>query len=76
VFTTHTSRTFAWCVLPNHYQALVEAPDVLGVLRELGRLHGRTSYAWNGVGSTRGRKVFFPAPWSAPCGPMAISGPH
>ena len=28
VFAAHTSQTFAWCVLPNHYHALVEAPDV------------------------------------------------
>src|SRR5205809_1087238 len=27
LFTAH-GRTFAWCVLPNHYHALVEAPDV------------------------------------------------
>ncbi len=61
VFSTHARRTFAWCVLPNHYHALVEAPEVLDLLRELGRFHGRTSYAWNGAESTRGRKVFYRA---------------
>jgi putative transposase len=61
VFAAHASQTFAWCVLPNHYHALVEAPDLKVLLHELGLLHGRTSYAWNGEENTRGRKVFFRA---------------
>jgi len=61
VFATHARQTFAWCVLPNHYHALVEAPHILGLLRELGRFHGRTSHAWNGEENSRGRKVFFRA---------------
>ena len=48
VFAAHAGQTFAWCVLPNHYYALVEAPDVKALLRELGLLHGRTAHAWNG----------------------------
>jgi putative transposase len=59
VFTAHDNQTFAWCVLPNHYHALVETPDLLVLSRELGRLHGRTSHAWNGEECARGRKVFF-----------------
>ena len=54
----HTARTVAWCVLPNHYHALVAAPNILKLLHELGRFHGRTSHAWNGEESTRGRQVF------------------
>ncbi|HRI16694.1 MAG TPA: hypothetical protein PLX89_27185 [Verrucomicrobiota bacterium] len=42
VFAAHASQTFAWLVLPNHYHALVEAPDILGLLCELGKLHGCT----------------------------------
>ena len=61
VFATHASQTFAWSVLPNHYHALVEAPDIKLLLHELGLLHGRTSHAWNGEEKTRGRKVFFRA---------------
>jgi putative transposase len=61
VFAAHTSQTFAWCVLPNHYHALVEAPDILGLLHELGKFHGRTSHAWNGEENARGRKIFFRA---------------
>src|SRR6266516_5231105 len=57
----HAARTVAWCVLPNHYHALVEAPNILKLLHELGRLHGRTSHAWNGEENSRGRKVFFRA---------------
>ena len=45
VFTAYAGQTFAWCVLPNHYHALVETVDVKGLLRELGSLHGRTAHA-------------------------------
>ncbi len=54
----HATSTIAWCVLPNHYHALVEASNILKILHELGRLHGRTSHAWNGEEGTRGRQVF------------------
>jgi len=52
---------FTWCVLPNHYHALVEAPDIRRLVRALGQLHGRVSHEWNGEELTRGRKVFFRA---------------
>jgi len=61
LFAAHATKTFAWCVLPNHYHALIEAPDILGLLRVMGQFHGRTSYDWNGEENTRGRKVFFRA---------------
>jgi putative transposase len=59
VLAAHATRTHAWCVLPNHYHAVVEAPDVTTLLEQLGRFHGRTSHAWNGEENSRGRKVFF-----------------
>jgi putative transposase len=59
IFKTHAGQTFAWCVLPNHYHVLAEAPDIKLLLSELGLLHGRTSHIWNGEEKTRGRKVFF-----------------
>ncbi len=59
VFAEHASQTFAWCLLPNHYHALVGAPDIKRLLHELGQLHGRASHAWNGADNARGRKVFF-----------------
>jgi putative transposase len=61
VLEAHAQHTFAWCVLPNHYHVLVESSDLLGLMRELGRLHGRTSHAWNGEENARGRRVFFRA---------------
>ncbi len=54
-------QVFAWCILPNHYHMLVATSDVLALLAELGRLHGRTSYYWNGEENARGRQVFFRA---------------
>lgn len=53
--------SFAWVVLPNHYHALVQTKEVKAVLGALGRLHGRTSYRWNGEDQRRGRKVWFNA---------------
>ncbi len=47
VFARHASQIFAWCVLANHYHALVETPGVKALLYELGLLHGRTVHAWN-----------------------------
>jgi putative transposase len=58
VFRRHATRTVAWCVLPNHYHALVETPDILKLLHELGRLHGRSSHTWNDEDNKRGRQVF------------------
>lgn len=61
VFAAHASRTVAWCVLPNHYHALVETAEVNRLLWELGRLHGRSSHTWNGEEDVRGRQVFHSA---------------
>jgi putative transposase len=58
---SHARATFAWCVLPNHYHALNETSDVLKLVLELGRLHGRTSHSWNGDEERRGRRVFYRA---------------
>jgi putative transposase len=48
----------AWCVLPNHYHALVETENILKLIHEIGRLHGRTSTQWNKEDNLPGRKVF------------------
>lgn len=48
----------AWCVLPNHYHALIETRKILALLTELGRMHGQTSFAWNGEERRRGRQVW------------------
>ena len=49
----------AWCVLPNHYHALVLTRELPDLLAAIGQLHGRTSFQWNGEENKRGRKVWF-----------------
>lgn len=61
VLREQARQTFAWVVLPNHYHALVEVPDIRQLLHALGKLHGRSSYTWNGEENTRGRQVFYRA---------------
>jgi putative transposase len=58
VLRRHDTRIHAWCVLPNHFHALVETPKILAVLAGLGRMHGRLSFQWNGEEQTRGRQVW------------------
>jgi len=58
LLSAHSNAILAWCVLPNHYHALVEVPNVLRLLWELGRFHGRTSHAWNTEENSRGRQMF------------------
>ena len=52
-------NVYAWCVLPNHYHALVLTRESRELLNDIGRFHGRTSFAWNGEENERGRKVWF-----------------
>ena len=52
-------KIYAWCVLPNHYHALVLTRTLAELLHDIGQLHGRTSFAWNGQDGQRGRKVWF-----------------
>ncbi len=59
VLRKNCEQIYAWCVLPNHYHALVQANEVRGLLHDVGLFHGRTSYSWNGEEHARGRKVFF-----------------
>ncbi len=48
----------AWSVLPNHYHLLVHCVDLRQMLQSLGRVHGRSSHAWNIEENARGRTVF------------------
>lgn len=50
-----------WVVLPNHYHTLIRTADVLDTLKSIGRLHGRTSFAWNKEDNARGRHVWHSA---------------
>jgi hypothetical protein len=72
VFATHASQTFAWCVLPNHYHALVETPDVkassdccMGAQGMLGMARSRRAV----------EKFSFVLP-NARCGRTDITGRH
>jgi putative transposase len=58
VFKSHSALIHAWCVLPNHYHALIETAEILIVLAGLGRMHGRLSFSWNGEENLRGRQVW------------------
>jgi putative transposase len=61
VLTETGSVVHAWCLLPNHYHALVQCEQLKKVFNELGRLHGRTSFLWNAEENSRGRKIFYRA---------------
>jgi len=58
VFQQRDALVHAWCVLPNHYHALIATGEILAVLDALGRMHGRLSFHWNGEERTRGRQVW------------------
>lgn len=55
------SKLHAWVLLPNHYHFLAKTDDCQKVIRALGRLHGSTSFRWNGADGKRGRQVWFSA---------------
>ncbi len=57
-FAGRSAQVHAWCVLPNHYHAVIETREILEVLAELGRMHGRLSFQWNGEQAQRGRQVW------------------
>jgi len=50
-----TDKVLFWCLLPNHWHALIRTRQLPVVIKRIGRLHGRVSYAWNGEENTRGR---------------------
>jgi putative transposase len=54
-----TAGLAAWCVLPNHYHALVFIEDIEAFSKGLGQLHGRTSHEMNTIDGTRGRRVWY-----------------
>lgn len=48
----------AWCVLPNHWHALVRTDTLKEPVHEIGEMHGRASFQWNDEDGTRGRKCW------------------
>jgi putative transposase len=49
---------YAWCILPNHYHAVVKTDQIKNLCHALGQFHGRSSFIWNSEDNTRGRKVW------------------
>lgn len=58
VLASAKALTHAWCLLPNHYHVLVTAEDLTALAKRLGRLHGRSSHAWNREEHQRGRQCW------------------
>jgi putative transposase len=54
----NNSPVFAWCVLPNHFHLLIETDDLSRLKKEIGKLHGKTSYEWNQEENAVGRTVW------------------
>lgn len=59
VLSQHTDRTYAWCILPNHYHILVETENLKYTFYGLGQMHGRLSRYWNIEDKTPGRQCWF-----------------
>ncbi|WP_372794816.1 transposase [Pontiella sp.] len=55
LLSSGASVLHAWCVLPNHWHALIHTDDLLAVVKQVGRLHGRTSFQWNQEDGAKGR---------------------
>jgi len=49
---------YAWCILPNHYHALIKTDQIRKLRHVLGEFHGRSSCKWNDEDGMRGRKVW------------------
>jgi putative transposase len=42
--TLNQEQVFAWCILPNHYHALIDSANILATIHGIGHLHGQTSH--------------------------------
>ena len=58
VYSYFCLSVYAWCILPNHYHALVMTERIKALRQALCRFHGRTSFEWNAEDNSRGRKVW------------------
>ena len=58
VFTINDNRLAAWCILPNHWHALVCTKDLGSLIPAIGKLNGRTSFEWNREEYRAGRKCW------------------
>jgi len=57
-FEENAVEIFAWCVLPNHWHALVQIDNLKLLTKQIGRLHGRISFKWNKEENLRGRQCW------------------
>jgi putative transposase len=57
-FEENADEVYAWCVLPNHWHALVLSVDLKTLTKSLGQLHGRTSFQWNREQELQGRQCW------------------
>ena len=48
----------SWCVLPNHYHVLLKTTNLKRTVKDLGHLHGKSSYDWNNIEGKRGRQCW------------------
>ena len=53
-----SNQVYAWCILPNHWHALIQTEMLKETIAQIGRLHGRTSFKWNNEDEARGRKCW------------------
>ena len=58
IFRDFCESLHAWCILPNHYHALMKTNRIMALRHALGNFHGRTSFSWNAADNCRGRKVW------------------
>ena len=57
-FCENGVSVFAWCVLPNHWHALIETDDLRSLINQVSMFHGRLSFNWNSQDKMRGRKCW------------------
>jgi putative transposase len=53
-----SSDIYAWCILPNDYHVLLKTAVMRALRQEIGKLHGKTSFEWNGEDDQQGRTVW------------------
>ena len=65
----------AWCILPNHWHALVRTADLKTTIRQVGQMHGRLRTDGTGKIRRRAANAGFAAATGG-CVRMPISGRH
>ncbi len=58
VLAANGNRLAAWCILPNHWHALVCTGNLVLLLPDVGKLHGKTSFEWNREENQSSRKCW------------------